>query len=597
MAFRSVLLRDLKSRNKRETGCFGDLIKAHNKLFERDSMLRSANKNYELENMQLKEERARLDLIVAQGGGGKVSGSTAADKEKMFKMQTELTELHRKRGEMAHKVIELTEEGKKKDDQIKQLTEELSAVKVDKDHLTKECMSMNCKIKEADDTHQLLKDEHTALQLAYAKKVEKLEELRKDNRDLIQRWMMQKGQDADKVNKKNEDELQLKQAKLQDDIMEAVAEPSEQPQRHSSIGAAALAKIKEAPAALFKSLSVELFGIKILMSFVRQFTTRRRSESNHEYDDHLEHISRCFEAVLPTTVSHKFDAHEGEVVSCRFSSTGRYLATGGADRKLKLWEISAGKAFEKGVFVGSNAGITSAEFDLHEKLIVGSSNDHSARVWGVGDQRCRHTLTGHSGKVMTAKFLGDSARIVTGSHDRTLKVWDLRNKSCFRTIFAGSSCNDLVFSDGSGPCIISGHFDKRIRFWDIRSESSANEISLQGKVTSLDLSPDRMLLLSSSRDDSLKLIDLRMNQVTGTFCADGLKIGTDYSRACFSPDGEYVAAGSADGSLFVWRTQTGKYETSVKEHSACVVSCAWHPSGSMVASTDRNRKCIIWSNN
>ena len=41
------------------------------------------------------------------------------------------------------------------------------------------------------------------------------------------------------------------------------------------------------------------------------------------------------------------------------------------------------------------------------------------------------------------------------------------------------------------PSIISGHFDKRIRFWDIRSESSANEISLQGKVTSLDLSPGK----------------------------------------------------------------------------------------------------------
>lgn len=56
------------------------------------------------------------------------------------------------------------------------------------------------------------------------------------------------------------------------------------------------------------------------------------------------------------------------------------------------------------------------------------------------------------------------------------------------TKFAGSSCNDLVTSDGAGSTIISGHFDKRIRFWDIRTEMSANDIMLQGKVTSLDLS-------------------------------------------------------------------------------------------------------------
>lgn len=56
------------------------------------------------------------------------------------------------------------------------------------------------------------------------------------------------------------------------------------------------------------------------------------------------------------------------------------------------------------------------------------------------------------------------------------------------TKFAGSSCNDLVTSDGAGSTIISGHFDQRIRFWDTRAESSSNDILLEGKVTSLDLS-------------------------------------------------------------------------------------------------------------
>jgi autophagy-related protein 16 len=106
-------------------------------------------------------------------------------------------------------------------------------------------------------------------------------------------------------------------------------------------------------------------------------------------------------------------------------------------------------------------------------------------------QVCRfylqHTLTGHSGKVMAAKFLGEASKVVTGSHDRTLKIWDLRSRACIETKFAGSSCNDLVIVDSSGSTIVSGHFDKSIRFWDTRSESSANNILFNGKVTSLDL--------------------------------------------------------------------------------------------------------------
>lgn len=42
----------------------------------------------------------------------------------------------------------------------------------------------------------------------------------------------------------------------------------------------------------------------------------------------------------------------------------------------------------------------------------------------------QHTLTGHSGKVLAARFLLDNARIVSGSYDRTLKLWDLRSKVC-----------------------------------------------------------------------------------------------------------------------------------------------------------------------
>ena len=57
-----------------------------------------------------------------------------------------------------------------------------------------------------------------------------------------------------------------------------------------------------------------------------------------------------------------------------------------------------------------------------------------------------------------------------------------------RTLFAGSSCNDVVAGHGMGTTVISGHFDRRIRFWDTRT-ATANEIALQGKVTSLDHFP------------------------------------------------------------------------------------------------------------
>lgn len=125
----------------------------------------------------------------------------------------------------------------------------------------------------------------------------------------------------------------------------------------------------------------------------------------------------------------------------------------------------------------------------------------------------QHTLTGHSGKVLSARFLLDNARIVSGSYDRTLKLWDLRSKVCMKTVFAGSSCNDIVCTE---QCVMSGHFDKKVRFWDIRAESIVRELELFGRVTSLDLNHDRTELLTCSRDDLVKIVDLRTNAVKQT---------------------------------------------------------------------------------
>ena len=88
--------------------------------------------------------------------------------------------------------------------------------------------------------------------------------------------------------------------------------------------------------------------------------------------------------------------------------------------------------------------------------------------------------------------------------------------------------------DASGS-LISGHFDKKIRFWDARNDSARCELQLQAAITSLSINRgslnrttneslyiflfvlEKQLLLACSRDDTLKLIELRENRVIQTF--------------------------------------------------------------------------------
>lgn len=49
--------------------------------------------------------------------------------------------------------------------------------------------------------------------------------------------------------------------------------------------------------------------------------------------------------------------------------------------------------------------------------------------------------------------------------------------------------------------------------------------------------------------------------------ADGFKVGCDWARATFSPDGQYIAVGSSNGSIFIWSVSSNKVESVLKDHA------------------------------
>lgn len=72
-------------------------------------------------------------------------------------------------------------------------------------------------------------------------------------------------------------------------------------------------------------------------------------------------------------------------------------------------------------------------------------------------------------------------------------------------------------------------------------------------------------LAACVRDDTIKIIDLRTNQILTSLSHDNYKVGCDFSRIAFNADSSHVAAGAVDGSIFVWNSN-GALVTILKEH-------------------------------
>lgn len=298
-------------------------------------------------------------------------------------------------------------------------------------------------------------------------------------------------------------------------------------------------------------------------------------------------------AAVPTRCR-KVLRDQGELTCVAYNPTGLLLASAGVEKVIRLYDTSSISL--KSTLQGATQSVMVTAFSADENLVLGSSNDNSTRIWHLPTQRLRHTLNGHTSKVFAGCFSSGSDKALTGSHDRTIKIWDLVRGYVLRTIMCSSSCNAICMNVDS-TLAFSGHFDSNLRIWDLKNGSLVTELNgiHTDQITSVSINADSTSVLTSSRDNTLKLIDIGTHEVVQTFKHDEYRNGANWAKSCLSPDGSFVAAGSADGQVFIWDAKTGKHHSTLKGHKDIVTCVAWNPANNgTIASCDKSGTTFFW---
>jgi WD40 repeat protein len=134
--------------------------------------------------------------------------------------------------------------------------------------------------------------------------------------------------------------------------------------------------------------------------------------------------------------------HDAGWVRCLdVSPDGKWLATGGSDRHLKLWAWAAGKPADQPTHdIPAHEGwIEAVAFSPDGKRLLTGGADSAAKVWDAATLALLKTLPGHTGFLRDVAFSPDGSVFVTGAEDGKLLVWDGKTLELRRTLAFGES--------------------------------------------------------------------------------------------------------------------------------------------------------------
>jgi WD40 repeat protein len=255
----------------------------------------------------------------------------------------------------------------------------------------------------------------------------------------------------------------------------------------------------------------------------------------------------------------RMDITDGSVRAMALSANGKYVAAGGHNQRISVYDLQKGKPTYKQV--GHSRRVTNIAFSPDSSRLVSASYDKTVRVWDLETSRTRHVLRGHSSYAYNVDWSDDGKRVasVQLSGSTVAILWDPETGKKVRQIDnVPSHAMDLVFRNDGKEVVIAGR-KGGVKAYDTESGKSVYRVSVdtdgrRSYFYTVALSPNGRMFAAFGRQ-YLKLMDL--DTKTAYTLPTNERIMYGHQNASFSPDG-YLMAWSGVGQTHVIETISGR---------------------------------------
>ncbi|XP_043715659.1 vegetative incompatibility protein HET-E-1-like [Telopea speciosissima] len=328
----------------------------------------------------------------------------------------------------------------------------------------------------------------------------------------------------------------------------------------------------------------------------------------------------------------EISAHEGSILTMKFSLDGQCLASAGEDGVVRIWQvIEAERSSEDGIldidpsFVYFTINHSSElvplfadkEKPCNFKTLRKTSDSVCVilppKVFRLSEKPL-HEYHGHSGEVLDLSWSKDKY-LLSSSVDKTVRLWRVGFDGCLRVFFHNNYVTCIQFNPVNDNYFISGSIDGKVRIWEIPGCQVVDWTDVREIVTAVCYRPDGQggivgSLTGNCRfydasgnclqlDDQICLLGKKKKRITGfqfspsdpskvivtsadshVRILDGVDVVCKFRGlwnagsqmpASFTADGKHVISLSEDSNVYVWNynTQDGPVPSQAKSISSC----------------------------
>ncbi|KAL5551544.1 hypothetical protein UlMin_001720 [Ulmus minor] len=310
-------------------------------------------------------------------------------------------------------------------------------------------------------------------------------------------------------------------------------------------------------------------------------------------------------------------AHEGAILTMRFSLDGHYLATAGEDGIVRVWMVLEDERLNK---FDKVVGDPSCRYfrmdhlnrvdplDLDKEKLgnvkkVQRSSDSACvifppKIFSLLDKPL-HEFRGHCGEVLDLSW-SSKGFLLSSSVDKTVRLWQVGYDRCLRVFSHNNYVTCVDFNPLDDNYFISGSIDGKVRIWEVLRCRVVDYIDIREIVTAVSYHPDgKGGIVGTMTGNCIyyEILDNRL-QLNDQICLQGKKKspGKRITGFQFTPsDPSKVMVTSADSVVRILCGNHVVCKFKGLRNSATPMSASFTSDGKHIVSATDDSNVHIWN--